>query len=63
MHGMIRFASLLMISSMLAGTAEAGKRPIDVDDIARMKEVADPQVDPTGNWVAYTVSSTDADAD
>ena len=63
MHGMIRFASLLMISSMLAGTAEAGKRPIDVDDIARMKEVADPQVDPTGNWVAYTVSSTDVDAD
>lgn len=63
MHGMNRFVTLLMISLILTGTAQAGKRPIGPDDIAGMKDVSDPQVDPAGSWVAYTVSSTDVEAD
>lgn len=31
---------------------------IGPDDIARLHEVGDPRVDPSGIWVAYTVSST-----
>jgi dipeptidyl aminopeptidase/acylaminoacyl peptidase len=53
----------LLLSALLAGAAEAGTRPIGPDDIAAVKAVADPQVDPAGAWVAYTVESTDLAAD
>ncbi|HEY0672231.1 MAG TPA: hypothetical protein VGD27_08200, partial [Longimicrobiales bacterium] len=33
------------------------RRPIKVEDFARIKSVGDPQVSPDGGWVAYTVSS------
>ncbi len=39
------------------------KRSINLDDLARLKDVADPQVSPDGNWVVYTVSTIDKDAD
>jgi dipeptidyl aminopeptidase/acylaminoacyl peptidase len=29
------------------------------DDLARLRDVADPQVSPDGGWVAYTVSAVD----
>lgn len=59
----MRGTKLLVLSAMLAGTAHAGTRPIGPDDIARVAVVADPQVDPAGTWVAYTVSTTDVEAD
>lgn len=37
--------------------------PIGPDDIARLHTVSDPQVDPSGSWVAYAVGSTDLAAD
>src|SRR5688500_7692266 len=39
------------------------KRPVRVDDFARIKNVGDPQVSPDGQWVAYTVSSIDLGKD
>jgi dipeptidyl aminopeptidase/acylaminoacyl peptidase len=33
-----------------------GQRPVDVSDLARVRDVSDPQVSPDGMWVAYTVS-------
>jgi dipeptidyl aminopeptidase/acylaminoacyl peptidase len=41
----------------------AAKRPLLVDDFARIKSVGDPQLSPDGEWVAYTVSSIDLDKD
>jgi dipeptidyl aminopeptidase/acylaminoacyl peptidase len=41
----------------------ADRRPVTLDDLARIKTVGAPQVDPSGTWVAYTVSSVDAAAD
>ena len=52
-----------LISLLFAGTAHAGTRTIGPEDIARVNLVADPQVDPAGAWVAYTVSTTDVQAD
>lgn len=52
------------ISAVTAGTgAFAAPRAIGPGDIARIRTVADPQVDPAGAWVAYTVSETDVEAD
>ena len=38
-------------------------RPLAVNDVNNLKTVSSPAVDPTGNWVAYVVSSVDAKAD
>ncbi|MGB6481881.1 MAG: S9 family peptidase [Candidatus Acidiferrales bacterium] len=39
------------------------KRPLNLDDLARMRDVRGPQCSPDGKWVAYTVSTIDAKAD
>jgi dipeptidyl aminopeptidase/acylaminoacyl peptidase len=39
------------------------KRPIVVDDLFKIKRVGNPEISPGGEWVAYTVTSTDLDKD
>jgi hypothetical protein len=44
-----------------AGCCE--RRPLALTDAAKQRGVADPQVSPDGRWIAYTVSTTDAEKD
>jgi dipeptidyl aminopeptidase/acylaminoacyl peptidase len=46
-----------------AAHGQAAKRPITLDDLARLRTVADPQRSPEGEWVAYTVRSVDVEKD
>jgi dipeptidyl aminopeptidase/acylaminoacyl peptidase len=39
------------------------RRPLKLDDLDRLLAVADPQVSPDGQWVAYTVTRVDKEAD
>jgi cyanophycinase len=39
------------------------RRPLRVADAAKQRGVADPQVSPDGRWIAYTVSTIDAEKD
>ena len=48
-------------SAICASTAEA--RPLAVNDVDNLRDVSNPAIDPTGNWVAYEVSQVDAKAD
>jgi dipeptidyl aminopeptidase/acylaminoacyl peptidase len=50
---------------LLAGAAlpALALRRIVPDDLARTATVSDPQIDPAGQWVAYTVGTTDVAAD
>ena len=41
----------------------AGQRLLDVSDLDRLRAVADPTMSPDGQWVAYSVRSTDAQKD
>ena len=41
--------------------AQTAKRPYALDDLAKFKTVADPQVSPDGKWIAYTVGSMDVE--
>lgn len=50
---------LLTASSLLA----QGKRPLKLDDLARIREVSDPQISPDGQWIAYLVGTTEAKED
>ncbi len=54
----------LMLCAALAGTAgQQAARPISLDDLASVRDVADPQVSPDGKWIAYGVGTTDAEKD
>ena len=56
-------AAGLFALSLCAPTYAQARRPIDLEDLARMRDVRDPQCSPDGKWVAYTVSSVDIKAD
>src|SRR6058998_1080169 len=57
---MIGFACLLLAAP---APARPAKRPIRIDDLAKIKTVGDPQVSPDGKWVAYTAGTVDAEKD
>src|SRR6266498_5730563 len=43
--------------------AQSARRPLKLDDLARLRDVRDPQISPDGQWVAYVVSTVDAKED
>ncbi|MEI9973053.1 MAG: hypothetical protein WDO73_13935 [Ignavibacteriota bacterium] len=43
--------------------AQPARHALTLDDLARFREVRDPQCSPDGQWVAYTVTTTDAKED
>ncbi len=54
----------LLAALTLRGAAFGGdRRPVNFDDMARLRAVSDPQVSPDGAWVAYTVSTADQKED
>lgn len=55
---MTRRAAFLLCC--LAPVAVAQTRPLTVDDLFAIRDVAGPQISPDGKWVAYTVESIDA---
>src|SRR5260370_42583312 len=56
---------LLLVALIAATTliAQTAKRPLKLDDLARFRNVNDPQISPDGQWIAYTVSTTDVKED
>src|SRR6267378_2710112 len=52
--------ALALTTALLAQTAQ---HPLKLDDIARLREVRDPQVSPDGQWVAYVVATVDTKED
>jgi dipeptidyl aminopeptidase/acylaminoacyl peptidase len=57
------FVVPLIIVTALAGFAQSARRPLKLDDLARFRNVGDPQISPDGQSIAYTVSTTDAKED
>ncbi|SPE32234.1 exported hypothetical protein [Candidatus Sulfopaludibacter sp. SbA3] len=55
-----RFFVALACCSAFAQTA---RHPFRLDDLARIREVRDPQCSPDGQWVAYALGTTDAKED
>jgi dipeptidyl aminopeptidase/acylaminoacyl peptidase len=54
---------LLVLASIMVLLAQTARRPFKLDDLARLREVRDPQISPDGQWVAYVVSTIDAKED
>ncbi|MGZ5482712.1 MAG: prolyl oligopeptidase family serine peptidase [Pyrinomonadaceae bacterium] len=57
------FVVPLIIVTALAGFAQSARRPLKLDDLARFRNVGDPQISPDGQSIAYTVSTIDAKED
>jgi dipeptidyl aminopeptidase/acylaminoacyl peptidase len=53
----------VLIIAVFSTPAVAQRRPLAVADAAKQRGVGDPQVSPDGRWIAYTVSTTDAEKD
>lgn len=62
-----RVLGLAFLLAFLPGALDAqnptAPRPITIDDQFRLKGVGAPVLSPDGEWVAYTVSTTDAEAE
>lgn len=60
-----RLFSILLVTLALAGAllAQTTRHALKLDDIARLRDVRDPQVSPDGQWIAYVVSTTDTKED
>jgi dipeptidyl aminopeptidase/acylaminoacyl peptidase len=56
---MRRWILAWLAMSLAGGSALSATRPFNLGDLARMREVSDPQISPDGAWVAYSVQSAD----
>ena len=49
--------SRLLLLTLIAATvvsAQTARHPLKLDDLARFRNVSDPQISPDGQWIAYT---------
>ena len=53
----------LVLLSAIVLVAQPARRPLAIDDLARLRDVRDPQCSPDGRLVAYVVSSIDVKED
>ncbi len=59
-----RLLTILCTIAVLAFAATAQTHhPLKLDDLARFRNVSDPQISPDGQWIAYTVSTIDVKED
>ena len=60
-----RLSSVLLLILLLAtaNLSQTVRHRLTLDDIARLREVRDPQVSPDGQWVAFVVAAVDAKDD
>lgn len=56
-------AIVLLILLSLTAMAQSASRPMKLDDLARLKDVRDPQLSPDGEWLAYVVAAVDVKED
>jgi len=54
---------VIVIASAGIASAQSGKRPLSLDDLAKIKDVRDPQCAPDGKTVAFVVSQIDVRED
>lgn len=58
----LRLAACALALAAASGTAMAAQHPFEAHDLATMDRVSDPHLSPQGSEVAFTVRSTDWDA-
>jgi dipeptidyl aminopeptidase/acylaminoacyl peptidase len=60
----VKGATALTVAALWAGAGQAvAQRPVGPDDLAKVRDVSDPQLSPDGAWIVYTVSVPDTARD
>ena len=59
----MRILRLLPLLVAAAALAQTPRHALTLDDLVRFRDVRDPQCSPDGQWVAYTVTTTDPKED
>src|SRR6266853_4125281 len=54
---------ILLLILAAALSAQTTHRPLKLDDLARLRDVRDPQLSPDGQWAAYVVATIDVKED
>jgi dipeptidyl aminopeptidase/acylaminoacyl peptidase len=54
---------LVLVLANLVAAQQPTKRSLKLDDLARVRDVRDPQVSPGGQWIAYVLSAIDVKED
>jgi len=54
---------LLVVLVAATALSAQNRRPLKLDDLARFRNIGDPQISPDGQWIAYTVSTIDVKED
>ena len=55
-HPALTFSALLLATAALS-------RPVELDDMYRLRQVSEARISPDGEWVAYTVTTPDRERD
>ena len=57
--------AVIVVALLLGGAVlpAAAQRPVAIDDQFRFVDVGDPQLSPDGEWIVYTVTNTNIEAD
>src|SRR5579872_1578591 len=63
MKKLIASSSLLILLASVGSASAQAKRPLSLDDLAKLKNVGDPQCAPDGKSIAFVVSQIDAKDD
>ncbi|HST53117.1 MAG TPA: S9 family peptidase [Pyrinomonadaceae bacterium] len=60
-----RLSGVLLLILVLASAnlSQTARHKLTLDDVARLREVRDPQISPDGQWVAYVVATVDTKED
>ena len=61
--GLVLFCLALFCLPPMFAQQAPGQHTVNLDDIAGIQGIGDPQVSPDGKWIAYTVSTTDTEND
>src|SRR5262245_3546314 len=59
-------AARILLFALIVATArsaQTARHPLRLDDLARFRNIGDPQISPDGQWIAYTVSTIDTKED
>lgn len=59
----VAVATVSLATALPAAAQAPAKRPITLDDLARIRAVGGPRISPDGQWIVYTLGSTDVGKD
>lgn len=61
-RGLLAAAALTLSVAAASAHAQDARRPFDVNDLVRLERVSDPRLSPDGRYVAYSLRTTDYEA-